>query len=228
MKKKLKLQIPTLLIVLAVLFTTTVNVTAKSALDKNMNNFDSLMTNLKIKRYMRIMDVPSAVACVIKNNSVIWSDSYGYSNVYQRKKATLDSIYIIGSNSKSVVGTAFMQLYERGLVDLDENINSYLPFEIFNPNYPDINITARMLLAHQSSLSDNLGDLASFYKYMNNRSKWVKERITVDGELYKEHYWGDFKPGEQNYYSNMGFITVSLIVEIISTINDIMMKPIFE
>ena len=170
----------------------------------------------KVKVYMRIMDAPSVACCVIKNNSIILAESFGYSNLYKREKATLDSIYVIGSNSKAVTSTAIMQLCERGLIDLDDNINDYLPFNISNPNHPDVNITLRMLLAHQSSICDNFGDIGYFFKYLDNRSKWIRERLSVDGELYEDRYWGDYNPGEQNHYSNIGYILVSYLVEVLS------------
>jgi len=179
-------------------------------------DFNELLFQVKVRRYMKIMDAPSVVACVIENNSIIHSYSFGYQNIYQLKKATLDSIYVIGSNSKVVTSTAILQLFEKGLIGLDNNINDYLPFEIVNPKHPDINITLRMLLSHQSSLGDNLGDIKYYYKYINNCSKWIKERLTVDGELFREQYWKDYEPGQKNHYSNIGFIIVSYLVEIIS------------
>ena len=56
-----------------------------------------------------------------------------------------------------------MQLWERGLIDLHADINTYLPFEVRHPTYPDVSITTYMLLNHQSGLSrpeddDNIPD----------------------------------------------------------------------
>jgi CubicO group peptidase (beta-lactamase class C family) len=48
-----------------------------------------------------------------------------------------------------------LQLWEAGMVDLDGNINSYMPFNVVNPNHPDSSMTIRSLLAHTSSLNDN-------------------------------------------------------------------------
>ncbi len=183
---------------------------------ENQIDFNDLIFKIKVKTYMKIMDVPSVVACVIKNESIIWSDAFGYQNYYQRRKANLDSIYIIGSNSKVITSTAILQLYEKELIGLDDNINDYLPFNISNPNYPDVNITLRLILSHRSSLGDSLGDIIYYFKYLDNCSKWIKERLTPDGELYEQHYWKDYKPGEKSSYSNFGFIIASYLVEILS------------
>lgn len=202
--------------VVIILIFSSLNLQAKNNIeDKSIIDEDFLLKT-KVKTYMKLINTPSVVSCVIKEDKIIWSDSYGYSNYYTRKKANLNSIYVVGSNSKIITGTAFMQLYEKGLIDLDENINNFLPFKIVNPNYPNVNITSRMLLAHRSSLNDNFRDVSNFLKYIDNRSKWLKERLLVDGELYKDSYWGNYKPGERNNYSNIGLIIISYLVEIVS------------
>jgi CubicO group peptidase (beta-lactamase class C family) len=68
--------------------------------------------DLKVKMYMHLLKSPSMTVCVIKNDSIVWSKAYGYSNVYLRKKTTLDTIYVIGSISKTITGTAIMQIIE--------------------------------------------------------------------------------------------------------------------
>jgi CubicO group peptidase (beta-lactamase class C family) len=51
-----------------------------------------------------------------------------------------------------------MRLVEEGRFDLDRDVSDYLGFRLRNPHFPDSPITARMLLAHVSSLRD-----AGFY-----------------------------------------------------------------
>jgi hypothetical protein len=47
-----------------------------------------------------------------------------------------------------------MALVEDGALDLDADINEYLPFEMHIPKTPDIPITMRMLLTHTSAIRD--------------------------------------------------------------------------
>ena len=210
-----KKRIVQLFVVLIIIFSS-LNLEAKSNVKQKPIIDEDFALKAKVNMYMKLINTPSAVACVIKENKTIWSGSYGYSNYYTRKKADFDSIYVLGSVSKIITGTAFMQLYEEGLIELDQNINDFLPFEIVNPNYPNVNITPRMLLAHRSSLNDVFRDVSKFLKYIDNRSKWIKERLLVDGELYQESYWGDYKPGERSNYSNIGLVIISYLIEIIS------------
>ena len=39
-------------------------------------------------------------------------------------------------------------------IDLDDDINTYLPFSVRNPNFPTTPITLRTLMSHTSSIND--------------------------------------------------------------------------
>jgi len=59
---------------------------------------------------------------------------------------------MIGSVQKVFDATAVLQLYDKGIIDLDADVNTYLPFSLRHPQYPDIPITLKMLLSHRSGL----------------------------------------------------------------------------
>ena len=65
-----------------------------------------------------------------------------------------NTLFKVASISKIITTIGVLKLYEKGLLDLDSNINDYLDFEITNPNFIDKPITVEMLLNHTSSLSD--------------------------------------------------------------------------
>jgi CubicO group peptidase (beta-lactamase class C family) len=162
---------------------------------------------------MKLDHMPSMTTCVIKNNSVVYKNAFGYSNIYLRKKASVDTIYVAGSISKTVIATAIMQLVEQNKIDLDENISHFFPFDIKNPNYPEVNITLRMLLAHQSSLNQDFSQIFSSFPFMYNATQFIKERIIPSEPKYDETLWCDYKPGEDCKYSNIGYLIVGEIIE---------------
>ena len=115
-----------------------------------------------IKLLMRFAHKPSVSACVIVNESIVWSGGFGLYDIENNKMATTDPLYLMASISKTVTATALMQLYEKGHFDLDDDVNDFLPFSFRNPNYPENPITFRMLLSHRSSLaSDNYDQLCT-------------------------------------------------------------------
>ncbi|MCK7533323.1 MAG: beta-lactamase family protein [Marinilabiliales bacterium] len=65
--------------------------------------------------------------------------------------------YRIASISKFVMTTAMMTLCDRKLLDLDEDVSTYLGFKLRNPAHPDTPITVRMLLLHTGSINEGSG-----------------------------------------------------------------------
>ena len=98
--------------------------------------FDRILTLL-----MKIGHFPSLSVSIIKDNEIIWSNGYGYADIENSIIATDNTIYAVGSISKSITSTAFLQLYDKGLFNLDDDVNIYLPFSLRNPFYPDNPIT---------------------------------------------------------------------------------------
>ncbi len=239
-----------MLLISNIFFTT---VSSQTDDDENFNEFvaydkenpvdDSF--DFKVKLLMRLSHIPSLICGVIKNNSIVWSNAYGYSDIYNRKKATTDNIFRIASISKTFTATALLQLYEQGLFDLDDNVSEYLPFDLKNPKYPNVNITFRMLLSHHSSFCCrtiesllqplepvwnitlrniiqgylmnwiHLKDVLSGF-YPEEKYPWIKEVMVPGGSLYYDELWGDYPPGEGYYYSNTAYILLGYLVERLS------------
>jgi CubicO group peptidase (beta-lactamase class C family) len=82
----------------------------------------------------------------VVEDELVWAKSYN-------GVAGTDTVYIVGSVSKPFMATTILQLYERGLIDLEADINEYLLFPVRHPKYPDKPISVRMLLTHQSGLA---------------------------------------------------------------------------
>ena len=174
----------------------------------NIDDFDEEIIEL-----MEIARLPSLSACIIKNNTIVWSKGYGLCNIRNNKEATNDTINLAGSISKTITATAIMQLWEKGLFDLDDDVNEYLPYNLRNPKYPDIPITFRMLLAHQSSLSRALIGLFLFFSVLHLPMEKFSEYILPGGRIYNPLSWTDSPPGEKYTYSSIGYEILETIVE---------------
>jgi len=179
--------------------------------------FDKYITFL-----MKFAHKPSVSACIIINDSVVWSKGYGLYDIENNKPATPDTLYLMASISKTVTATALMQLYEQELFDLDDDVNDYLPFSLRNPNFLDTSITFRMLLSHRSSLaSDNSDRLCCSIipgdpDIPSYPDPWLKDYLTPGGSAYHSSVWSDSPPGEQFYYANIGYSIIGYLVELIS------------
>ena len=123
-------------------------------LDRFPARYDSASLDSFIRARMDTNHVPGAATWVSKNGQVIWQNCHGYANLEDSIEVVDSTIFMLASLSKTIVGTAIMQLWERNLFDLDDDINGYLPFNVRNPDYPDSAITFEMLMTHTSSIHD--------------------------------------------------------------------------
>jgi CubicO group peptidase (beta-lactamase class C family) len=189
-----------------------------------------------LQMLMRLAHKPSLATCIIKYDEVVWSHAYGFYDIENEKEATTQTLYLQASVSKTVTATALMQLYEQGLFDLDDDVNEYLPFDLRNPNYPDIPITIKMILSHRSSLSDDnlywicLSYLPGDPDVEGFPYPWLEEYLTPGGSAYSSSTWSMDKPGEKYYYANIGFSIVAYLVELLSNqdFNDYCKEHIFQ
>ncbi len=179
--------------------------------------------DLKISFLMRIVGFPSLSACIIKDGKIIWSKGYGYYDRSEQKPATTDTNYLLASITKTIVGTALMQLYEQGLFGLDDDVNTFLPFDLQNSNFPDDPITFRMLLSHTSSLNTNGKQQYYWANFSGDPpfdffpEPYLREFLLSGGRYYDPGVWSSkYRPGEYAMYANIGFDLISYLVEIIS------------
>jgi CubicO group peptidase (beta-lactamase class C family) len=104
----------------------------------------------QIAKYLIDSHVPGIAYCVVKGEQMIWSGGAGWANMEEKIPMSIDGIMNIASISKTFTAIAVMQLWEKGLLDLESDVNTYLPFSVRNPHHPDVPITIFQLLTHTS------------------------------------------------------------------------------
>jgi CubicO group peptidase (beta-lactamase class C family) len=93
--------------------------------------------------------MPSMAVAVVVGDELVWARGLG-------EQPDLSTVYMIGSINKAYMATAVMAQVEEGLIGLDDDVSDYLPFEFRNPRAPDLVLTPRMLLLHQTGLAGNV------------------------------------------------------------------------
>lgn len=163
--------------------------------------------------------IPGIAVGVIKGDQLVWSKGYGWANLENRTPMTTTGVMNIASISKTITATAVMQLWEKGLLQLDANVNQYIPFKLQHPKFPEKAITIRQLLTHTSGIKDGpgykkgyaCGDPAVSLK------DWIESCLSEDGE----HYYAEYNfysegPGAIHRYSNVAFGLLGYVVECIT------------
>ena len=129
-----------------------------------------------------------------------WYTDPDYNDTTRRKPIPTNGVYVIASISKTFIASAIMQLVEKKLLNIDDDVNNYLDFTVRNPQYLDVPITVRMLLNHRSSIND---------KYYG----WNLSQINPEkGTNWKECY-NDYRPGTRFSYCNLNYNLLGAIIE---------------
>lgn len=167
--------------------------------------------------------IPSLAACIIHDTGIVWQNYYGYRDFANQKAVNSETIYEVASVSKLAIVTAIMQLSERGLLDINSDINNYLPFPVKNPHYPETIITTYILLTHTSGLAWPVDEdeVLGFYDDFPLDSAppmrdWIPKYILTNGTWYSSKVWKNTVPGKRELYSNIGAAILAYLVEVVS------------
>jgi CubicO group peptidase (beta-lactamase class C family) len=169
---------------------------------------------------------------IVNQDSTLYENGFGYSDVKANKKYTTKTIQNIASISKTFIGIALLKAQELGKLKLDDPINKYLPFEVTNPYFPNNPITIRQLATHTSSIKDPSRYEKNGYvlkeKYnddvkingnfrsadeMMSQAVFLEKILNKNGEWYKKSNFLNKKPGEIFEYSNVAAGLAALILE---------------
>lgn len=101
--------------------------------------------------------IPSATLGILHDGEMT-ELSVGVTNVETGQPATPDTIYQLGSMTKTWTALAFMQLVGEGKADLDEPVRGYLPdFRVASPDVTAA-VTPRHLMNHTNGIEESFGD----------------------------------------------------------------------
>ena len=98
---------------------------------------------------MRRLGVPG-VAVGIFHDGREHMAGIGITSVENPLPVTADTLFQIGSTTKTITGTIIMQLVENGQIDLDEPVRTYLPELRLTDKTAEERVTPRHLITHMS------------------------------------------------------------------------------
>lgn len=103
-----------------------------------------------VGRQMTLRSIPGMQVVVVKGGQVVFSGAYGLANLQTPAPVTPETVFSINSATKTFTGVEILRLVERGEVDLDAPVSTYLTD--LPPTWRPI--TVRQLLTHMSGLPD--------------------------------------------------------------------------
>ncbi|HEY91571.1 MAG TPA: beta-lactamase family protein [Dehalococcoidia bacterium] len=172
----------------------------------DINDYDELKSFMDdfMQDQLEEYHIPGAALAIVKDDDVLLAGGYGYADLESQQPVSADeTLFRVGSVSKLFTWTAVMQLVERGQLDVNADVNTYLPdFRI--PDTFTEPVTLSHLLTHTAGFAA---------KYVDTEARNARDLRSLHEVVIKDMPDRARSPGELTAYSNYGAALAGYIVE---------------
>jgi len=141
-----------------------------------------------VARHMRETGAPGLTLALANRDGLIRVSTYGFADTKTGLRVVPETMFEIGSISKSFVSLALLQLHDEGKLDLNRPIVEYLPWLKINSKFAPV--TTHHILSHTAGLPG--------------------VPLLLDAIL--NDLWTGYEPGKQFLYSNTGYNILGFLV----------------
>lgn len=159
--------------------------------------------------------LPGLSIAIVKDEEVVYSRGFCFRDLEYGLRATPETLYGIGSVTKSFTALSIMQLVEEGKLSLDEPVSNYIPLDLKFEEEP---VRIWHLLSHASGIPA-LAYAEAFIRYVTGAGdKWIPVASSEDIFTFmrEANQWALAKPGERWFYLNEGYVILGYIIEKLS------------
>ena len=158
---------------------------------------------------------------VAENGKIIYKEAFGLANREWNIPNQTDTKFMIGSVSKPLTAVLVLIQVQKGILKLDNTIDSYMPEFIGKPAGK---VTIRQLLSHTSGIP-NYDIIKDFFPRISrqNYSRPDYMKVFIDSAL-------AFQPGSHYAYSSWGYFTLGYLMESVTkkSYSELMAEDIFQ
>jgi serine beta-lactamase-like protein LACTB, mitochondrial len=144
--------------------------------------------------------IPGLSLAIVRDGKILYLEGFGVASNETKERVTADTVFRLGSISKTFTAVAAMQLVERGKLDLDAPIQKYVP------TFPakEWPITPRQLLGHLSGIRHyKSNEILSMVHYTDAVAPL--DIFKADPLLHE--------PGTKFFYSTYGYNLLGAVVQ---------------
>ena len=168
----------------------------------------------RVPELMREAKMPGFAIAVVQDGEKIYAEGFGARDLERNLPVTADTLFGIGSVTKSFVAISILQLQEAGKLSIEDPVGDHVPLELGRPGEP---IRIRHFLTHTPGFPNlatssilirrGLGEptgvpmasAADFYRFVNGATDEVL-----------------FAPGEHYFYNNAAWRMLGHVVQEVS------------
>ena len=149
-----------ILIAVLFVFAPALAVSAQDSLESDWSNVADEIRPL-VAKAMEENKVTGMSIALVDGDRLVWAEGFGFADAAAGTRATADTMFEIGSISKTVTGLMVMKLAEEGKLDIDRPLTDYIPeFKLGAPmgDFPRSGtaITIRSMMTHHSGIPGDL------------------------------------------------------------------------
>ena len=182
-----------------------------------------------ISERMALEQVPGLSIALVSDGRIEWARGFGVEENGRPEPVTTETLFEAASITKTIFTVAVMELVSEGILDLDEDVNTYLrSWKVpKNGDWQPV-VTLRQILSHTAGLNihglvgygrdDNIPTLV---QVLNGEPPSIQPPVTVDGI-----------PGLQNRYSTGGYAVAEQVVvdvtgrPVAELVHDLVIEPL--
>lgn len=167
-----------------------------------------------VTEWMGENEVPGASVAVVDGTDLTYAEGFGARDLADDLPATPDTLYGIGSCTKSFVAAAVLQRAAAGDLALDDAVDEYLPHLQDVPGEP---VTVEQLLTHTSGMPSD-GNLSALVTRLTDIGD-ANVPLTSDAD-FRRYVQGSaderYTDAEHFFYYNTGFTLLGKVVEAVA------------
>ncbi len=162
---------------------------------------DAFISNL-----MSQYDIPGAGLALVQNGQVLYTQGYGVRSTGSGEPVTSDTLFALGSVTKSFTALGVAQLVDQGLVNLDLPVTTYIPNFTLSDPAATLSLTVRELLDQTSGLPGTNDDVW-YSGQVSTLQQAVDYAATVPLAA---------APGSAHIYDNFNYAIAGYLIEQVS------------
>ena len=160
-----------------------------------------------IEKILQETKTPGAAIAIVSRDKAEWVDGIGLADVAAHQPVTAETLFRIGSTSKSFVALAALQLQEEGKLKLTDTVNQWLPDVAFsNPWEATDPVRLMHLMEHTTGFDDiHLREYA-----LDDPTPMTLKEALAFGASSRVCRW---PPGARMSYCNSGPAVLAAVIE---------------
>jgi len=162
-----------------------------------------LQRSYYINKGIKDWNIPGLAIAIVKKDKIVYMKGFGVTSIKSKKVVNENTLFQIGSITKSFTATAATMLHVKKKLSLKDRINTWLPYFRLKDTIINEQVNIVDLLSHRTGFESYKGDLVTYFSGFG-REEVVKKMALLDiNQDFRDSYG----------YSNSAYTAVGEILE---------------